>query len=154
MTCVAWDGKTLAADKRVTYVGLARTVTKIFRVGEALVGFAGDGGQCMEVLEWIQGGCVPDKFPASQRDKDQWSNVVVVRAGGVWSYERSPFPIRIEDGHYAAGSGRDYALAAMHLGKTAAEAVEIACIFDVSCGNGVDTLELATRVAIVRGDSP
>lgn len=142
MTCVAWDGKTLAADKRVVYAGLARTVTKIFRVDNVLVGIAGDGAQGMEMIDWIRGGCAPDRFPASQRDKEQWATIAVIKADGLWVYERSPYPMRIEDKTYATGSGRDYALAAMHLGKTAREAVEIACLFETGCGNGVDVLEL------------
>jgi hypothetical protein len=30
----------------------------------------------------------------------------------------------------------------MFLGKSASDAVEIACLFEHNCGNGVDTLEL------------
>ena len=44
------------------------------------------------------------------------------------------------EGH--APEPRDFALAAMHLGKSAREAVEVACALDVFCGNGIDTLEL------------
>lgn len=39
------------------------------------------------------------------------------------------------------GSGRDFAIAAMHCGKTAREAVEIASLYENGCGNGVDVLE-------------
>lgn len=80
MTVIAWDGKTLAADKRVGYGNMHRTTTKIRRVGDALVGCSGSGS---------------------------------------------------------------LAVAAMHLGKSAREAVEIACLYDMNCGNGIDTLELA-----------
>jgi len=146
MTCIAWDGKTLAVDKRVIYCGLARTVTKIFRIRDSLVGIAGDGAQGMDMVEWYRAGCDVEKFPIAQRDKDQWATVVVVKPDGLWLYERTPVMMRIEDAIYATGSGRDYALAAMHLGKSAAEAVEIACLFDIGCGNGVDTLELDDRI--------
>jgi ATP-dependent protease HslVU (ClpYQ) peptidase subunit len=50
--------------------------------------------------------------------------------------------VHYEDKKTATGSGRDYALAAMHCGKTAREAVEIACLFETGCGNGVDELEV------------
>lgn len=149
MTCIAWDGKTLAADKRMTTVGLARTVTKIFRVGKTLAGICGDGAQGMEMLAWYRDlvderwSHPEEKFPAAQRDEKTWVTFVVVRVDGVWVYEKSPYPIRIENWAYATGSGRDYAMAAMHLGRSAKEAVEVACCFDVNCGNGIDTLELA-----------
>lgn len=141
MTCIAWDGKTLAADKRVTYAGLARTTTKIFRVGDARVGIAGDGAQGMDMLDWFRNGCEPDKFPPAQRDKEQWVTFVVIKRGQLSVYERTPQPMVIEDTIYATGSGRDYAMAAMHLGKSAREAVEIACVFEINCGNGIDSLE-------------
>jgi hypothetical protein len=47
------------------------------------------------------------------------------------------------EGPFAAcGSGRDMALMAMHLGKSAFEAVRLTCELSVDCGNGIDVLEL------------
>jgi ATP-dependent protease HslVU (ClpYQ) peptidase subunit len=40
----------------------------------------------------------------------------------------------------AIGSGRNYAMAAMYLGKTAAEAVAVAAALDSSVGCGITTL--------------
>ena len=146
MTVVAWDGTTLAADKRVTYQGLACTVTKIFRVGDKLVGFSGNGDQAMEMLAWFREGADFRTFPQSQRSKEDWVATLVINAdGSAMDFERTPFPYPLEDRFLAIGSGRDYALAAMHLGKTAREAVEIACLFDAGCGNGVDELKLKTE---------
>ena len=142
MTIIAWDGRTLAADKRITNSGLARTVTKIFRLNDSLVGMWGEMSLCLEVVEWLRAGADPAKMPTAQRNADDWSVVAVFDRAGVRVYERSPCPITYEDDIWASGSGRDYAIAAMHLGKSAREAVEIACLFDVNCGNGIDTLEL------------
>lgn len=143
MTTIAWDGKTLAADKRFTIGGCAATGTKIFHLEDLLVGFSGSAAQAMEMLAWLEAGEDPEEFPASQRDADDAVAVLVVRKGGwIDVYERTPFPMRIEDKFYAMGSGRDYALAAMHLGKTAREAVEVSCVFEVDCGNGIDELKL------------
>ncbi len=142
MTIIAWDGSTLSADKRITNSGLARTVTKICRIGKSLVGMSGEMSLCLEMLEWLRAGADPAKMPAAQRNTDDWSVVAVCDHAGVHVYERSPHPITYEDNIWACGSGRDYAIAAMHLGKSAREAVEIACLFDVNCGNGIDTLDL------------
>lgn len=147
MTCIAWDGKTLSADKRVTIGGLTRTVTKIFRNGaNELLCQAGDATLSKEITAWYIAGAAPDKYPESCRDKDDWPGLVVIKKergcpAQIMRYERTPFPYRIEDKHFALGSGRDYALVAMHLGKSAKEAVEIACLFDSGCGNGIDTLD-------------
>lgn len=143
MTCVAWDGKTLAADKRATSNGLISTVTKIYRVGDLLVGGSGEPAFIGAMLEWIRAGRAPANFPASQRDKDDWQPILVIERGvSPALYERTPHPIRFEQGHVAIGSGRDYARAAMHLGCTARAAVEVAIALDCGCGNGIDTLEL------------
>ena len=142
MTCIAWDGKTLAADKQATNNGLRRTTTKIHRVGSSLVAFSGGLDQGMLMLEWVRGGYVRADFPPSQRDKDDWTPVMVIAPDRVVRvYERTPTPMVFEDRCYAMGSGRDYAMAAMHLGCNAIRAVEVACALDVHCGNGIDVLE-------------
>jgi hypothetical protein len=143
MTVIAWDGKTLAADKRATNGTLYRTVTKIFRVGDCLVGYAGDPAFGNEMCAWLRAGEKIADFPTGQRDKDDWAGTLVIRSNGViQKYERTPYPITFEDKHHAIGCGRDFALAAMYLGKTAREAVEVTCALDSGCGNGVDTLTL------------
>lgn len=142
VTVIAWDGKTLAADKRACNNGLARTTTKIHRVGDVLVAFSGDAAQGREMLAWVTAGRQVADFPASQRDENKWATLIVVDEHGLSVYEQTPYPIPFEDGYFASGSGRDFALAAMHCGKTAAEAVEVACFFQVDCGNGIDVLEL------------
>jgi ATP-dependent protease HslVU (ClpYQ) peptidase subunit len=143
MSVIAWDGKTLAADKRASMGTLIRTTTKIFKLGDinALAAYTGDADSGEEVLAWFRDGADPAKFPPMQREKDTWAPLMVVwHHGFIWKYERTPHPLKLPPQHFAMGSGRDFALAAMHLGKTAAEAVEVACVFDSACGNGIDTL--------------
>ena len=141
MSVIAWDGKTLAADKRACLWTLIATTTKIFKACGALVAYSGDACFGEEMLAWFKDGSDPLKFPPLQRDKDDWSGLLVVwDSGEIWKYERSPYPLKFPKQLFAIGSGRDFALAAMYLGKTAEEAVEVACVFDSGCGNGVDIL--------------
>ena len=140
MSVIAWDGKSLAADKRACCNGLIRTITKAFDINGVLVAYAGnaDGGE--EVVNWFKSGHDPEKFPQSQRG-DNWSGLIAIfEDGEIWRYESTPYPIKFPPQHFAIGSGRDYAMAAMYLGKTSAESVEIASVFDNGCGNGVDVL--------------
>lgn len=141
MTVIAWDGKTLAADKRACIGSMIRTTTKIFKVRDCLVGYSGDATFGEQVLAWFMDGENPKEFPAQNRDKDDWAGLLVIRAdGAIHKYERTPHPIKFEDEKFAFGSGRDFALAAMYCGKTAKEAVELTIELDNGCGNGVDTL--------------
>jgi hypothetical protein len=140
MTVIAWDGKTMAADKRTTDCGLPRTSTKIIRAeGGALLGACGDSSMCRALRAWWMAGADTENYP----DKDKTSSLLVVTRGAkVLLYWDGPFPVETEEKFTAVGSGRDYAIAAMHFGQTAEDAVRLACIYDTGCGNGVDVLTL------------
>lgn len=143
MTCIAWDGTVLAADKRASTGSAHNTVTKIYRVNKVLVGVSGDLAFGLQMLDWIKNGREVGTFPSSQRDEKTWQPVLVVEEDGTMSrYEQTPFPIRWENKFGAIGSGRDYAMAAMHLGHSAVAAVAVACAHDPACGNGIDVLTL------------
>jgi len=141
MTVIAWDGKTLAADKRAVASGLISTTTKIRRIGDLLVGIAGNLSAGMEMLEWIENGREREKYPAVQQNDDRSCGCLVIDGGRILKYESGPIPLVFEQPFFAMGSGRDFAVAAMHCGKSAREAVEIASLYENGCGNGVDVLE-------------
>jgi len=142
MTCIAWDGKTLAADKRGTCAGMRYTVTKIHRLPDGLVAFSGGGAHASELLNWFFGARDPAAYPRCEDDGGAGA-LMVNESGVIFMYSAdNPFPERIESAFFARGSGRDYAMAAMYLGCDARRAVEVACAFDVNCGGGIDTLTL------------
>jgi hypothetical protein len=144
MTTIAFDGKTLAADKRTSFGGLHATTIKVHRVNGLLVAGCGTSALICEMRAWLESGADPKEFPAAQRDTKECASVLVIHPNGdIRQYESSPYPLVILDKHWAIGSGRDFAMAAMYLGKTAVEAVEVASVFDTNTGNGVDSLELA-----------
>jgi hypothetical protein len=141
VTVIAWDGKTLAADKRGSQNGFTFSVRKIFRCGDRIVAFSGESGRVGDFLSWLQNDADPTKYPENKGDNCVW--MLAIRADGtIEKYETSGYPIIVEETHFASGSGRDYATAAMYLGCDAKTAVEIACRFDEGCGNGIDTLTI------------
>lgn len=142
MTCIAWDGKTLAADKQSTSHGMRRTTTKIHRVSDGMIAMCGGGAHCYALLAWFKSQRNPEEWPQCT-DEDSSGSVIHFTRDGVFVYNGAGFPCGepIEDKFIAFGCGRDYAMAAMHLGRTAIEAVEVACVFDTGCGMGIDTLE-------------
>jgi len=142
MTVIAWDGKTLAADKLGDACGLRRTTTKIHRFDGGLFGCAGTASKAAEMLDWIRKGADPATVPAFQLT-DEYQDVFVVRNDGrAFMYGRSGYPFEVEDECHAIGSGRDFAIATMFLGWGAHHAVFAASQFETGCGNGIDTLEL------------
>lgn len=141
MSVIAWDGNCLAADRMASVGNLKRATTKIFKVNGCLIGATGDSSFGNQMIEWFRNGEIVADFPTSQRDKDDWSGLLVIRPDKtIQVFERTPYPVKYDEKIIAAGSGRDYAMAAMYLGKSAVEAVDVASLFDNCCGLGVTDL--------------
>lgn len=144
MTVIAWDGKTLAADKRMG-TEYPRLTTKIHctPTGDELVGICGFMDHGLHLFQWYIQGRDPATFPTLQADEEKNSELIIIRPDRtIWSLRGAPLPFRIENETHAVGSGRDFAAAAMYLGHSAREAVEVAIALCGSCGGGIDTLEL------------
>lgn len=144
MTTVAFDGRTMAADTLATdNWGLKERVDdKILRGPDYLAGTAGNNGA---IKRWWAQVCQLDLehvlaygYPDFDADRNDPAIVLADAAGNIWRHITGGF-FKVSRGFHAVGSGRDYALAAMHLGKTAAEAVRLAMEFDN--GTGGDVLE-------------
>lgn len=149
MTVIAWDGKTLAADRESsgTYVkfGSARKIGRA--VDGSLYGIAGEAAFNRELERWFLCGAVPEAFPEVQRDKDDHSTLLwITLSGAVKVIQRSPYPIELLDTQYAIGAGKEAAMAVMLCGHDAIKAVEIASLVCVGCGNDIDALTLVTRL--------
>lgn len=147
MTVIAWDGKTLAADKQVTISGTIFKCTKIERWNDKLIGFTGDSDLGVSLLDWFKFSGDKLDYPQG-KDKDNWAILIVISRDGTFCiYERFHTPTVYEPQLFAIGSGMDYAMAAMTLGHTAEEAVGVANKLDTGCGLGCDTLTFSEEVA-------
>lgn len=138
MTVVAWDGTTMAADRQGEFFCTKTFRTKIRRIGSVIVGCAGEARASEAVCKWLEAGSAVDTFPKiAEADK---ANLLIAGPDGLFLYENSPHPMRLENKFFAIGSGGDAAMAAMHLGFDAKRAVEVACEVSTGCGGGVDVL--------------
>lgn len=144
MTCIAFDGKTVAADQLCS--GGGRRVRKLHRAGNLIVGLSGELGIGMELLAWFKAGADPKAWPehARTRADDNVPCLMVVfgKRQPVRMYDGNPYPCEYLDRKFAIGSGRDYALAALDCGRTASGAVRVAIKRDSNCGGNVDALLL------------
>ena len=142
MTVIAWDGYTLASDRRCLVGSTIYEATKIARIGHLLVGGSGPRHKCVAMMDWIEHGCVRASFPACQAsDPQSYADIIVVRSDGwILRYDYQAIPHQYPSQKMAIGSGRDVALAAMHCGKTAVGAVLLTSQLISTCGNGVDAL--------------
>lgn len=144
MTTVAYKSGVMAAD-RMACEGNTKygRMTKIHRSRGYLLGFSGAADVAMALLRWFENGADPAEWPDPHgEDRTEASMLVVSPAGSVMCYERFPVPLIMEQEYHAIGSGRDFALAVMHMGHDPIKAVEVACELDAFSGGGIDVIRL------------
>lgn len=142
MTVIAYDGRYVATDKQATRGSYSATCTKVFQVGSKVATYTGCADHGGMLIAWLRMGADPKAFPQDRDEKTNAYLAVFEWGQPIYCYENYPIPVIIEDPIFAAGNGRDYALAAMYLGFSAERAVEVASHFDVYCGMGVDVIDL------------
>jgi hypothetical protein len=155
MTTIAYRDGVIAADSWATYTSEAagsrrHTCRKLFRKTltqgrksfDVVVATAGESSPGNVFVEWYGSGKpIPDVFLHMGGD----FTCLVLTPQGLFEYDVYCQPERIEEDFYAVGSGAKAALAAMHCGKSAVEAVRIACRIDPYSGGRIvsETLERA-----------
>lgn len=145
MTVIAWDGKTLAADGRITLDGdiTSDTFNKIHKLtgmeylGDELlvIGFSGAVVDLLKLIEYLK----TEVYLTSEIEHSIHAIVV----GRKYLYETnhdSGFMIRYpKKDKLATGSGRPFAQSALSLGLDAKAAVQHAMKHNVFCGGKVTT---------------
>ena len=138
MTTLAWDGKTLAADKQCNWISTPAPTTKIRKFKNSSRFFCGGGTgvawECDLLMDYIDGEPAPDVT-------DESSLLLIDHSKRIWLMNKFLRPVQVELPQFAVGSGGDYALGAMLAGLDAPEAVLVACELDTKSGMGVDTID-------------
>jgi len=135
MTTVAWDGIQITCDSlRTDAWGLMEyEPDKVFVGKDFLIGGSGDWAPILRFYKKIANMSAEEVlelgYPDFKKDENEPSLMLItpakeiyVHGAGVW--------MRIRRGFHAIGSGRDFALMAMYLGKSSSEAVTLASHFD------------------------
>lgn len=142
MSIVAWDGKTIAADRQCTAGDLMLRATKIRRINNGdILAWTGTLENGMTLADWYERGADQKLWPTFQAS-DSWCRLIVVSKGRAYSYEQLPVKQLVEDRFAAWGSGRDLAMGALAMGATAVEAVKVASRFSSTCGMGVESFKV------------
>lgn len=136
MTTVAasLDFMEIAADSMCSGDDIHYLVDKLRKGKVSVYGSAGDWDKILKFYEALEG--------KGELDSDCDIEVLELRHDGLWVYEGTLIPARLKNRFYAIGTGAGYALAAMHLGKSPREAVQIAALFDPGTGGPIDVLKL------------
>lgn len=142
MTTLAWDGKTLAADRMMVIGGLKVTSRKLFDLSPYVYAASGSAAEASVIAEWLRAGADPARGPAFE--EASCYGIVVRRADVAVFYVmgKKVQLVPVFDEFVGCGSGQDLALAAMALGKTADQAVTFASRFNAFTGMGVDSVRI------------
>lgn len=152
MTTIAYRDGVLAVDSRATMenggAGRKRAVRKLVRKSitegrktfDILLAAAGDFTPGRVFIDWYGSGKPP---PEALTHHGGDFVCLVLRPDGLYEYDIYLRGERIEEDFYAVGSGADAALAAMHCGKSAVEAVRIAARVDAYTGGKIVSEALA-----------
>lgn len=142
MTTIAWDGRTLAADRGAWSNGLHQPTKKVFRITAPdrrrfLVAFAGDTAFCMQVLRWMEGkGGHPGACLSEDEAKD--CAVVIDEKLRIWRLSSRLFWYRFRGSVHSFGAGQEVALGALMAGADAIKAVRITMAVSDYAARGVD----------------
>lgn len=140
MTTIAYTNGWIAADTCCSIGNYTSNSKKLYILPDVgVIGFAGSGTAMFKIADWWLDGCQGDA-PTIDRDNDEGCIGLLVTRKGVFALLDGVHPMKIEDPWFAVGSGSDFAISAMSLGKNAKEAVEHAMQFDVGTGGSVDAI--------------
>ena len=136
MTTIAARYSTLeiAADSQVSGDDVKYYIEKLRRGKDCIFGGAGDLDKLLKFYDSVEkNGDFDDPIEV---------DVLELRADGIYVYESTIHPVKVRGDFFSIGTGSAYALAAMYLGKSPKEAIEIASLFDPVTGGPIDVLKL------------
>jgi len=139
MTTIAARASTgeIAGESMVSGDDSFYLTEKLRRGQESIYGGCGDWDKLLKFYNSLESG--------ADLDSDTDVTVLELRSDGIWIYESTIIPAKIKNDFWAIGTGANFAIAAMHLGLTPAEAVKLACLYDTSSHEPVDVMYLSGR---------
>lgn len=145
----------MAGDSRVSGGGAIYYTDKIFRIGESLVGVAGEAKATTKFLAWFRTECPPtDERLAADDDGEVDFLGLVLNSRGLFLYTDLCEPDHLHNKFYAIGTGGMAAMAAMKHGLSPEKAVREAMEFDEKTGGKVKTLTLSPSKRKIARPSP
>jgi hypothetical protein len=153
MTTIAANRKSMSGDSRVSGGGPIYYADKIFRIGDSIVGVAGDAKHTTKFLAWFRTECPPTDEKLELGETDSFC-ALVLNSRGLFYYFDLCEPDHLHNKFYAVGSGSLSAMADMRAGKTTEQAVRGAMEFDEQTGGRVKTLTLGPTKRKLSRPSP
>lgn len=141
MTTIFADAKTgvMVCDSKMTIGCEWITTTKVVRLGDELIGFAGYATESERWLAWYRGG------QHGPTPKVANSNALILSPSGLRVLDSTGGYIQIERGFMGVGSGGPCATAAFMAGANPLQSVQIACNIDANSGGAIYVHQLVEK---------
>lgn len=142
MTTIVCDGKTLASDSRITWGSMVeqRLMQKIVVCGDTVYAQCGMEGLLGPLIEWHRAGADTRSLPHIPADCS-WEFVVMTRSRTTWYSDKTTMGAPISR-QWAIGSGRQFAIGALHAGADAVKAAKIGAKLDIYSGGPIRVIDL------------
>lgn len=133
MTTIALTREEICADSCFSFDGAGTdmfTTDKLYRIGVAIFGEAGDSAVTAKIIKWLQRGADSEREPAFTDDERAAGAAVVELApDGIFLWDTALMRLPVKEPNFAIGSGRKVALFCMRfLDMTPFEAVQSASL--------------------------
>lgn len=146
MTCIAFDGTHIAADTLVVCYDLIvdKHYNKIHTFKKETVNFQGEKILCVVLAGELANitGLMADIKEEKEEFREGEYTAYIVTEENCYRVEHKGKWYKDTAKKWAIGSGGDLALSAMHLGKSAKEAVKHACKLDINSGGKISILQV------------
>ena len=141
MTTIAvrFSTKEMAADTLISTDGILYNASKVRKTKHGYFGASGDWQHVVQFFERLQEG--------RPLENDWDVDGIELREDGIYVYEQSIVPCRIQQDFFAIGSGCAYAISAMHFGLSPKEAVEFAGLYDRNTRGPIEVFTLGEKHA-------
>lgn len=155
MTTIAYRDGVIAADSRMTYTTegggsrkhlctklYRKTITEGRRSFDVIIATAGESSPALCFVDWYGSG---KSIPEALMEFGGDFTVLILRPDGLYEADVYCRPDKILEPYYAVGSGAKEALASMHCGKSAVDAVRVAATIDPYTGGRIVSMSLEPR---------
>lgn len=136
MTTIAVRHSTLemASDSLISGDGFSYNAQKFRKLRSSVIGAAGDWHHVLQFFDRLK-----KKKPL---DADCDVCAIELRKDGIYVYEGTIIPTKIQQDFYAIGTGAGYAIACMHYGHSPKDAVELAALYDPNTKGPIEVVTL------------
>ena len=129
----------IAADSMISGEDSFYLASKLRQGKNSIYGACGDWDKVLKAFQLLE-------TSATEWESDLDVTILELRSDGIWVYENTIIPVHIKNDYWAVGTGANFAIAAMRLGLSPMEAIEISTEFDPFTSAPIESKKLGIKI--------